>query len=414
MTENSSPRIEKKGASVEHSQSHPPAVIAGFSGWLLDAFDFFLVTFCLSAMAQDFHKSIPQMSLAFTMTMALRPVGGFLFGLLADRYGRRIPLMINMGFFAISGVLTGLVPSYSTFLLVRGLFGIVIGGTWGVGASLAMEGASTHRRGLLSGLLQEGYAAGNVLAAAFYFFCFQSLGWRMLFILSSVPAIPLVLYILFFVKESAVWQQSANTRITWSEQHREILRHWKLFFYLLIFMTAMLFASHGTQDLYPTFLERQWHFGPERKAVITAISAVGAILGGLAFGWFSDRSGRRRAIITAFVLGALVIPIWAYAPNQALLIVGAFLMQFMVQGAWGVIPAHLAELSPDSVRALLPGFAYQSAGVIAALSGPIEASYAHKTSYGTALALTAIVVFVVASAMAWLGRERHGQRFGTA
>jgi SHS family lactate transporter-like MFS transporter len=397
----------------ELSKSHPPAVIAGFSGWLLDAFDFFLVTFCLTPMAREFGKTVPQMSLLITMTMILRPVGGALFGLLADRYGRRIPLMINMGFFAIAGVLTGLVPNYTTLLIVRGLFGIVMGGTWGVGASLAMEGAPAHRRGLLSGLLQEGYAAGNVLAAAFFFLCFKRLGWRMLFILSSLPAIPLVLFIVFFVKESEVWKQSAGARLTWSQQHREILRHWKLFVYLLIFMTAMLFASHGTQDMYPTFLLHQWSFSPEHVAAITAISAVGAILGGLVFGWYSDRYGRRRAIITAFVFGALVIPIWAYAPNQALLILGAFLMQFMVQGAWGVIPAHLSELSPDSVRALLPGFAYQTAGVIASAAPPIEALYAQKTSYGTALALTAIVVFVVASLMAWVGRERHGQRFGT-
>jgi MFS transporter, SHS family, lactate transporter len=396
------------------SSSHPPAVIAGFSGWLLDAFDFFLVTFCLTAMAREFHKTDAEMALIITMTMALRPVGGFVFGLLADRYGRRIPLMINMGFFSIAGVLTGLVPNYTTLLVVRGLFGIVMGGTWGVGASLAMEAAPAHRRGLLSGLLQEGYAAGNVLAAAFYFFCFNRLGWRMLFILSSIPAIPLVLYIVFFVKESAVWQRTANTRLTWSEQHREVLRHWRLFVYLLIFMTAMLFASHGTQDMYPTFLQRQWHFTPERRAVVTAISAVGAILGGLVFGWFSDKSGRRRAIITAFILGTAVIPVWAYAPNLTLLIVGAFLMQFMVQGAWGVIPAHLAELSPDSVRALLPGFAYQSAGVIASSSVYIEAMYAQKTSYSSALALTAIVVFILASVMAWMGRERHGQHFGTA
>ncbi|HEY3704629.1 MAG TPA: MFS transporter [Terracidiphilus sp.] len=414
MTEPPSPRSPQNGASDELTASHPPAVIAGFSGWLLDAFDFFLVTFCLTAMAKEFHKTVAEMSLVFTMTMALRPVGGFLFGLLADRYGRRIPLMINIGFFAIAGVLTGLVPNYTTLLIVRGLFGIVMGGTWGVGASLAMECAPAHRRGLLSGLLQEGYAAGNVLAAVLCFFCLKNLGWRMLFILSSVPALPLVLYIAFFVKESRVWQRSDNARRTWSEQHREVLRHWKLFLYLLIFMTAMLFASHGTQDLYPAFLQIQWHMSPERLTVITAISAVGAILGGLAFGWFSDKAGRRLAIITAFALGALLIPIWAYAPNQALLILGAFLMQFMVQGAWGVIPAHLSELSPSSVRALLPGFAYQTAGVIASLSGPIQATYAHRTSYGRAFAIMAIIVFTVASLMAWLGKERRGQNFGAA
>lgn len=408
------PNSSTTPAAVAQTAGHPPAVIAGFSGWLLDAFDFFLVTFCLTAIAREFHKSDAQIALLITMTLAFRPVGGFLFGVLADRYGRRVPLMINMGAYAVAGVLTGLAPSYEWLLAVRAIFGVVMGGTWGVGASLAMEGAPAHRRGLLSGLLQEGYAAGNVLAAVFYFFCFDRLGWRLLFILSSLPALPLVFYILRYVKESAVWQQSANAKLSWSQQHREILSHWKLFLYLLVFMTAMMFASHGTQDMYPTFLQRQWHFSPPRRAAITAISAVGAIAGGLVFGYFSDRKGRRRAIITAFVLGALIIPVWAYAPNQALLILGAFLMQFMVQGAWGVIPAHLSELSPDSVRALLPGFAYQSAGVIASSVVYIEALYAERTSYATAMALTAISVFVVASFMAWIGRERHGQRFGKA
>ena len=393
---------------------HPPAIIAGFSGWLLDAFDFFLVTFCLTAMAHEFHKTDAEISLVITMTLACRPVGGFLFGVLADRYGRRVPLMINMSAFAIAGVLTGLAPDYTTLLLIRALFGVVMGGTWGVGASLAMEGAPPHRRGVLSGLLQEGYAAGNVLAAILFFFLFARLGWRLLFILSSLPAIPLVLYILFFVKESAIWRESANRNRTWGQQYREILSHWKLFLYLLVFMTAMMFASHGTQDMYPTFLQRQWHFTPPRRAAITAISGIGAIAGGLIFGFFSDKKGRRRAIITAFILGATIIPLWAYAPNQALLILGAFLMQFMVQGAWGVIPAHLAELSPDSVRALLPGFAYQSAGIISSSVVYIQAIYAARTSYATAMALTAISVFLVATFMAWIGRERRGQRFGAA
>ncbi|KAA6464589.1 MFS transporter [Acidobacteria bacterium AB60] len=401
-------------SDAEAVTAHPPAVIAGFSGWLLDAFDFFLVTFCLTAMAREFHKSVPQMSLVITMTLLLRPVGGFVFGILADRYGRRIPLMINMSAFTIAGILTGMARDYNSLLLIRALFGIVMGGTWGVGASLAMEGAPPQRRGLLSGLLQEGYAAGNVLAAALYFFLFDRLGWRMLFVLSSLPAVPLVLYILFFVKESSVWKQAAKRKLTWSEQHREVLSHWKLFLYLLVFMTAMMFSSHGTQDIYPTFLEKQWHLAPTRRAAITAISQVGAVLGGLAFGFFSDKKGRRRAIITAFVLGILVIPLWAYAPNQALLILGAFLIQFMVQGAWGVIPAHLAELSPNSVRALLPGLAYQSAGIISSSVVYIQSFYAERTSYATAMALTAISVFVVAILMAWLGRERHGQRFGAA
>jgi SHS family lactate transporter-like MFS transporter len=394
------------------SKGHPPAIIAGFSGWLLDAFDFFLVTFCLTAIARDFHKTDAQIALVITMTLLFRPIGGFVFGIMADRYGWRLPLMINIGVFAVAEILTGLAPNYTTLLIVRALFGVVMGGNWGVGASLAMEGAPVGRRGVLSGLLQEGYAAGNLLAGLSYFFLIGRFGWRPLFFVGSLPALALLLFIRFRVKESAVWKMNSRVRLPWRQQGREILSHWKLFLYLLAFMSMMLFASHGTQDMYPTFLQRQWHLTPERRSAITAFSAFGAILGGIVFGHLSDRWGRRRTIIIAFFLGILVIPVWAYAPNQALLITGAFLMQFMVQGAWGVIPAHLAELSPDSVRALLPGFAYQSAGVIASSVVYIEAIYAQRTSYATAMALTAVSVFVLASIMAAVGRERRGQTFG--
>jgi len=274
-----------------------------------------------------------------------------------------------------------------------------------------MEGAPPGRRGVFSGLLQEGYAAGNVLAAGFYFFFFGSLGWRMLFILSSVPAIPLMLYMHLYVRDSDVWKKMARRKISVSEQAREILSHWKLFLYLLVFMTMMLFSSHGTQDMYPTFLQREWHFSPARRSAITAFSGIGAIIGGIAFGRFSDSWGRRKAIIIAFILAAATIPVWAYAPNQVILIGGAFLMQFMVQGAWGVIPAHLVELSPNPVRAVLPGFAYQSAGVLASSVVYIEAIYAQRSSYATAMALTAISVFLMASILAYLGQERRGKQF---
>jgi SHS family lactate transporter-like MFS transporter len=406
-------QLEESAASdPKPVASHPPAVIAGFSGWLLDAFDFFLVTFCLTAIAREFHKTDTQIALVITMTLAFRPVGGFIFGFIADRYGRRLPLMINIGFFAVAEILTGLAPSYSTLIVVRALFGIVMGGNWGVGASLAMEGAPKGKRGVLSGLLQEGYAAGNVLAAISYFCLFDRVGWRPLFFLGIFPALALIFFIRFRVKESAVWQKNNRVHRTMAEQRREILSHWKLFLYLLFFMTMMLFASHGTQDMYPTFLQRQWHFTPARRSAITALSGIGAILGGLVFGHFSDKWGRRKAIAIAFLLGMVLVPLWAFSPNLSMLVAGAFFMQFMVQGAWGVIPAHLSELSPDSVRALLPGFAYQSAGVIASSVVLIEAAYAQKASYATAMALTAISVFIMAAIIAWLGKEQHGAEFG--
>lgn len=389
---------------------HRAAIMAGCFGWTLDAFDFFLVTFCLSAIAKEFHKSDSAIALVITMTLAFRPVGGFVFGMLADRYGRRLPLMINIGAFAVVEVLTGLAPSYTVLLVVRALFGVVMGGQWGVGASLVMEKAPAGKRGMLSGLLQEGYAAGNVLAGLSFFFLYGRVGWRPLFFLGSIPAILVVVFIHFYVKESEVWTRS-KTR-SWGEQCREVASHWKLFVYLLAFMTMMLFASHGTQDMYPLFLQRQWHFSAMRRSAITAFSGIGAILGGIIVGHLSDRWGRRRAIITAFIMGIAVIPVWAFAPNQLLLVLGAFMMQFIVQGAWGVIPAHLAELSPDSVRAFIPGFAYQSAGVLASSVVYIEAIYAQRTSYATAMALTAVSVFVLASIMAAVGKERRGHTFG--
>lgn len=415
MTNNDPPlKVRSKAQAntgTKISVSDIAAIIAGFSGWLLDSFDFFLVTFCLTAIAQEFHKSDSTIALVITMTLVFRPVGGFVFGILADRYGRRRPLMINIGCFAIAEVLTGLAPSFTMLLVVRALFGVVMGGQWGVGTSLVMEKVPPGKRGILSGLLQEGYAAGNVLAAASFFFLFGRIGWRPLFFLGSAPAVLLVLLIRFGVQESEVWTMSRSQ--SWSEQRREITSHWKLFLYLLVLMTMMLFASHGTQDMYPTFLQREWHFSPMRRAGITALSGIGAIAGGVIVGHLSDRWGRRRAIVAAFIMAALFIPVWAFAPSQSLLVIGAFLMQFMVQGAWGVIPAHLAELSPDSVRAFLPGFAYQSAGVAASSVVYIEAIYGEHTSYARAMALTAISVFVLASIVAASGREQRGHVFGS-
>jgi SHS family lactate transporter-like MFS transporter len=317
--------------------------------------------------------------------------------------------MVNLALFAIAEICTGLATSYLMLLIVRALFGIVMGGQWGVGASLVMDKAPVKKRGMLSGLLQEGYAAGNVLAAVSFFSLYGRLGWRPLFFVGTLPALALLLFIAFKVEESEVWTKAKPQ--TWSQQSREIVSHWRLFLYLLAFMTMMLFASHGTQDMYPTFLQRQWHFPAERRAIIIGIAGIGAIIGGIVGGHLSDKLGRRRIIMIAFACGILLIPLWAFAPNQFALVAGAFFMQFMVQAAWGVIPAHLAELAPNSVRAFLPGFAYQMAGVLASSSVYIEASYAQHASYGSAMALTAATVFVLASLFAFLGKEQRGLDF---
>jgi MFS transporter, SHS family, lactate transporter len=390
---------------------HRSAIAASFLGWTLDAFDYFLVVMTLTAIGKEFGKSDKEMAISLTLTLAFRPVGAFIFGLLADRYGRRLPLMIDLVFYSVVEVATGFAHSFTTFLVLRALFGIGMGGEWGVGASLAMEKAPAARRGVLSGLLQEGYACGYLLAALAFYVVFPHWGWRPLFFIGGLPAL-LAIYVRVGVKESEVWERTKHE--SWGALSRAILSHWKLFFYLVALMTMMNFISHGTQDMYPTFLQRDWGFTPQNRAALTALSMVGAITGGIVFGHISDRIGRRRAIVIALVLAILVIPIWAYAPSVAVLVAGAFVMQFMVQGAWGVIPAHITELSPDSVRGFLPGFAYQC-GVMLASSVPyIEPLIAEHTTYANSMAVIAATVFAGGAIAAWFGRERGGVVFGVA
>jgi len=384
------------------------AVSASFLGWTLDAFDYFLVIYGLTAIARDFHRSDKDMALAITVTLGFRPVGAFLFGLLADRYGRRLPLMIDLVFYSVIEVATAFAPGFTSFLVLRALFGIGMGGEWGVGASLAMEKVPPRLRGLLSGFLQQGYALGNLLAALCYFFLFDKWGWRPMFFIGGLPAL-LALFVRVKVKESEAWERSRTA--DWSQLWKSIFSHWKLFLYLALLMTFMNFASHGTQDMYPTFLQRYFHFDAPKRSMISAIGSVGAIFGGVLFGFLSDRMGRRRSIILALLLAVVIIPLWAFSPTTAMIVAGAFAMQFMVQGAWGVIPAHLSELAPDSVRGFLPGFAYQCGVLVSGSIVYIQAFLAERMSYAATMAATGAVVFIGGAIVTALGRERRGREF---
>jgi SHS family lactate transporter-like MFS transporter len=318
----------------EKSDGHWAALLAGFLGWTLDAFDFFLVTLCLTDIAKEFHKDKKQIALSLTVALMFRPVGAFIFGLMADRYGRRLPLMIDLVFYSVVEVLTGFAPGYVSFMILRALFGIGMGGEWGVGASLAMEKVPPRYRGVLSGLLQEGYAMGFLLAAACYWIVFPRYGWRPLFFIGGLPAL--------------------TRHHDWASLRKALLSNWKLFLYLTLLMAGMNFSSHGTQDLYPTFLKSDRGFTPQRAAWVTIIMQVGAVIGGVSFGLLSDHIGRRLSIVIAFILAIAMIPLWAFTHTLVLLVAGAFLIQFMVQGAWGVIPAHINELAPDNVADSFP------------------------------------------------------------
>jgi len=397
-------------AGHEESKDYLNALIASFLGWTLDAFDFFVLVFAVPTIAEEFHVDLTEIAKTIAVTLAFRPVGAFIFGLLADRYGRRLPLMLDLVFYSVVEVLSGLAPDYKTFLILRALFGIGMGGEWGVGASLVMEKVPPKWRGVLSGILQEGYAVGYLLAACCYFFVFPKWGWRPMFFIGGLPAL-LALFVRFKVKESAVWERTRPPN--WSGVGRAIVSQWKLFLYLSCLMMMMNFASHGTQDMYPTFLKLERGFSPRQVAVIVVIYNIGALVGGILFGLYSDRFGRRRGMATAFLLATVMIPFWAYAPNTPLLVLGAFLMQFMVQGAWGVIPAHITELSPDSVRGFLPGLAYQC-GVLLASSIPYTvAVFSKSLNYSTAMALTALTVFLLGIAVILLGPEKKGAPFGS-
>lgn len=387
------------------------AVTAGFLGWTLDAFDFFLVVMTLTAIGKEFGKSDRDVALSITLTLAFRPVGAFVFGLIADRYGRKLPLMIDLVFYSVIEVLTGLAPNYTTFLVLRALFGIGMGAEWGVGASMVMEKVRPQYRGVVSGLLQQGYALGFLLAALCYRSLFPHFGWRPLFFIGGLPAL-LALFVRARVTESAVWRETRHE--TWHGLGRAIRANLPLFAYITVLMWMMNMVSHGTQDMYPTFLERHGGFTAQERGDITIVSMVGALVGGIVVGLYSDRLGRRRAIGLALSAAVVVIPLWAFAPSAPLLVAGAFVMQFFVQGAWGVIPAHLNELSPDAVRGFLPGFAYQCGVALAGAIGWLEAHFAERLDYSWAMALTAATVFILAAIVTQLGPERRGVAFGRA
>src|ERR1700736_4097781 len=385
-------------------------VVATFLGWTLDAFDFFIIVFVFRDIAKEFNTDIPSVTATLFLTLAMRPLGAFLFGMMADRFGRRPTLMIDILFYSVVEFLSGFAPSLTALVVLRGLYGIAMGGEWGVGASLTMETIPAKTRGIVSGILQAGYPSGYLLAAVLYGTCYHFLGWRGMFMVGALPAF-LVLFIRKNVEESPAWQQRGGQS---SGIGATIRGRWKLFIYVILLMTAFNSFSHGTQDIYPTFLQVQHKYPPEIVSTIAIIYNFGAILGGLMFGAFSEHIGRRRAIVIAALLTLPVIPLWTFSNNIVLLSVGAFLIQFFVQGAWGVIPVHLNELSPDSVRGIFPGFTYQLGNFFASKNGTIQTTLAVSfgNNYGLALAITAAVVAVAVAVVTSLGPEAHGVEFG--
>jgi MFS transporter, SHS family, lactate transporter len=389
-------------------------ILASYLGWTLDAFDFFLLVFVLKDIAHDFGTDIRSVSAAIVLTLAARPVGALLFGLAADRFGRRPTLMINIVCYSMLEFASGFAPSLMVLLVLRTLYGVAMGGEWGVGASLTLESVLPKTRGIVSGILQAGYPSGYLLASVVYGLLFTTIGWRGMFMLGALPAL-LVLYIRSQVDESPAFtarERDVTPRGLWNV----IRGNLGLFIFSIVLMTAFNFFSHGTQDLYPTFLEVQRHLSPHQVGAIAVVYNIGAMVGGLFFGSLSESIGRRRGIVIAALLALPVIPLWVYGSTPVMLAIGAFLMQLAVQGAWGIVPAHLNELSPEEVRGTFPGFTYQLGNLLASGNAALQAGIAHANggNYAFALAGVAGVIAVVVAVLAGFGLEARGVKFAGA
>ncbi len=384
------------------------AVAASFLGWTLDAFDFFVLVFLVDTLAVHFQVAKSSIIWTITATLAMRPLGAILFGFLADRFGRRRPLMANVLFFSLVELLCGFAPNYTVFLILRAIYGIGMGGEWGIGASLAMESAPRKWRGIFSGVLQSGYSIGYLLAAVATRFVLPLWGWRAMFWAGGAPAL-LTLYIRYRVPESSAWKERHET--SFGSILHAVSAHWKILIYLTVLMTFMMFLSHGTQDLYPDFLKSMHHVTSAVVSYIAILYNIGAVLGSIAFGHFSERLGRRYSMIAALLLCLATIPVWAFGNSLVVLAVGAFAMQAGVQGAWGIIPAHLNELSPATLRGLVPGFAYQMGILLAAGTGTFEYALRAKLGYNWALADFEIANIVILVGVIMLGSERKGRSF---
>lgn len=393
--------------SWTREQKH--VTIASYLGWTLDAFDFFLMVFVLKDIAKDFGTEIGSVTVALTLTLAMRPLGALIFGRIADRFGRRPTMMVNVALYSVLELLSGFAPSLAVLLVLRALFGIAMGGEWGIGAALTMESVPTRSRGIVSGLLQAGYPTGYLLASIVFGLFYDMIGWRGMFFVGVIPAL-LVLYIRRTVPESPAWEKAHQAKAAPASFVAVLKREWKLALYAIVLMTAFNFFSHGTQDLYPTFLEVQHQFATHTVSLIAITYNIGAIVGGLCFGALSERIGRRYAIIIGALLALPVLPLWAFSSTAVTLAIGAFLMQIAVQGAWGVVPVHLNELSPPEIRATFPGLVYQLGNLFASANATIQAGIAHSNggNYGYAMALVAGIVAVVIAVMIFLGHERRG------
>lgn len=388
-------------------------VFACFLGWMLDAFDYFIMAFALDAVGAEFGATRTTVTWALFLTLAARPVGAFLFGRAADRFGRRPTLMANVIIYSVLECLSGFAPSLTSFFILRALYGVAMGGEWGVGAALTMESIPARWRGTVSGILQAGYPAGYLLATLVNHVAFTTVGWRGLFMLGVLPAL-LVLYIRKNVPESPSWVVMAqeSRKESWLDTMQ---RHAGLVLYAVATMAMFNVFSHGTQDLYKSFLTHDRHLGAFDVTYILVAMNIAAIAGGIAVASLSQRIGRKRAIVAAAILAIPALPLWTLADSPLQIGIGAIVVQLAVQGAWGVIPAHLNELAPPNARGTFPGLTYQLGNLLAAGTATFQSALADRYfGHDLAWPLAATVGFagVAIAVLVGFGRDARGRNLG--
>jgi MFS transporter, SHS family, lactate transporter len=390
------------------------AVGSGILGWVLDSFDFFVLIFLFDVLAARFHVSKASVVYTLTLTLAMRPLGAFFFGALADRFGRRRPLIFCVLYFSLCTVMSGLAPNFAIFVVCRALYGIGMGGYWGIGASYAMESSPRRFRGVLSGLMQAGYPLGYLLASVAMQTLAPAFGWRVLFF-SGAPAAVVIVMLTLFAPESEAWKQHRPASMRGIFE--ALVEHGRMFVYLLVMMGVMMCLTHGTQDLYPDFLKSlpgiaaKTLVGMKAPYGMAILYTMGGILGCLFFGHLSQRIGRRKAIVLALAIALLSIPAWAFGASLGALLAGSMVMQFGVQGSMGVVPAYLSELSPDAVRSLFPGLVYQFGVLLASPATAVEFVLRDHFGYPWALTMFEASAIGLTIVLFWFGTEARDRSF---
>jgi putative sialic acid transporter len=403
----------------------------GFFAWTADAFDFHALSIQTTKLAKWYHTTNTEITTAITLTLLLRSVGAAVFGLLGDRFGRKWPMVANMIILGVLQIATIYSATFQQFLAVRSLFGLFMGGVYGNAVAMALENCPTEARGLMSGIMQQGYSFGYVLAAC------ANLGvgnatetWKTVFWVAAGLSIAAgLLRCCFPESKQFIEHKKTGQQVTasdfWKETKSMLAQEWRMVIYCIILMTWFNYYSHTSQDSYTTFMTDQKELaglGPTRASIWMK---TGACVGGTIIGYLSQWIGRRRAIVGAAFISACLIPAWILPTSETSLSVSGFAIQFFVQGAWGVIPIHLNELSPPAYRSSFPGITYQIGNMISSPSAQIVNAIAESnfvangsgelvSAYGPTMGIATAIIAVGIMVTAGLGPERRGRSFDAA